>query len=521
VAWAFVIFGCRQSEHAGREDQGDLSIAIPALQAVANDESSRDPRRWRLAPVAELQRVMFFASHILIRHADAEPRMAPLVLPPWAAMPSPGMRSSEAAKQLAVQLFHQVKGMPESFAEVARQHSEDVTTRDAGGRLGGMMASNLLSFPQVIDVLGALPIGEVSVPVESAFGYHLFLRRGPPEKAPISARRILVGYGDADFLRFNERIDAGAEPRPWRQRSPEAARQIAVAIATELQATPESFDALLATHSDHWDVAQGGDVGVWSRREWSPFPRELEVLAGLPVGGITAALDSPFGVSVWQRTAVVERPSYAMKALRFRFNPVAEPDASDSKQQVWRIAERVAQELRQEPAAFRSYEAQYGLGPAQRWTAGRGFRNVEAVVRALQVGQVSSQAFDADGAFMIVRRISPEEAPAPEEALEQLPNPRAPDPSFLAMVPNEQRNHLITNAAEQVGVMSGSNSESAGRLARMQEQLGTELEQAQDADAQAMALAHFFLRLKRLLGVDAMQRFQDSLDQSLEKELMP
>ena len=62
---------------------------------------------------------------------------------------------------------------------------------------------------------------------------------------------------------------------------------------------------------EHRDLSRDGDLGTWSSREASPFPREIERLQGLRVGEIAPPIDSPYGFQILLRTSVAERPLYA------------------------------------------------------------------------------------------------------------------------------------------------------------------------------------------------------------------
>ncbi len=57
------------------------------------------------------------------------------------------------------------------FAEVAREHSDDIASRDLGGDLGFIPAGSFV--PEFEAALNELPINTLSDPVETPFGYHL------------------------------------------------------------------------------------------------------------------------------------------------------------------------------------------------------------------------------------------------------------------------------------------------------------------------------------------------------------
>ncbi|HEY6557159.1 MAG TPA: peptidylprolyl isomerase [Polyangiaceae bacterium] len=85
--------------------------------------------------------------------------------PAWITIPAPsGASSDELARQrsLAESILHQA-AQGADFAELARQHSNDARTRDAGGTLGWMKSGQL---PAIVDRAAlSLAVGEVGGPV--------------------------------------------------------------------------------------------------------------------------------------------------------------------------------------------------------------------------------------------------------------------------------------------------------------------------------------------------------------------
>ncbi|MEE9554929.1 MAG: peptidylprolyl isomerase [candidate division Zixibacteria bacterium] len=69
------------------------------------------------------------------------------------------------------------------FVELARQHSDDENSRDAGGELGWYAATDLL--PEFIRALTDLEIGQISPPVISDFGFHIIRLEDKREASPI------------------------------------------------------------------------------------------------------------------------------------------------------------------------------------------------------------------------------------------------------------------------------------------------------------------------------------------------
>ncbi|SVA93693.1 uncharacterized protein METZ01_LOCUS146547, partial [marine metagenome] len=59
----------------------------------------------------------------------------------------------------------------EDFSDIARLHSADLRSRALGGDLGWLNPGDLV--PELERVAVALPLGELSGPVQTQFGHHL------------------------------------------------------------------------------------------------------------------------------------------------------------------------------------------------------------------------------------------------------------------------------------------------------------------------------------------------------------
>lgn len=478
--------------------------------------SKERSQRWRLAANHELSRTVVWCAHLLIRHRDAEQRQAPLVVPEWHVLPPSSTRSREEAYQLAAELERDLHAAPEKFATLAATHSEDPTTRDRGGSMGGIAISNLLLWPEVVDEVASLDADEVSRVVESPWGFHVFIRRAAPTRELLAARRLVVGYREAGWLAYNER----SNKRGWRSRSREDAWSLAEQLSDELVAHPEEFEARARESSEHWDATQGGDVGVWSSLEPSVHARAFESLRQLPIGGVTKPIDTWFGVSVWQRTEPRTRAAFAADIVRFRYDVDGASDET-SKKSAEQRARDVLRTIRTTP---RSFDDQERAGNVEHlsWTEGRGVSGLEAAISTIAVGAIADVVVDTGSALLVAKRVEPTDDNAPLEPLIEIPLPEQPDlPCHLARLSTQSRAAILTAAAANGHALEGFGAaevkhfeDSTARLAQTLSTL--------DADRdRCTAVASYLTHLRFRLGGDAFNRMETSLQQTLGKELMP
>ena len=98
------------------------------------------------------------------QHLVSQTRARHLLLSPNA------LRDEEATRELIVSLRQRIKE-GESLASLAREMSDDRATRQAGGSLGWVSPGQMVSAFE--EAMNALQPGEVSLPVQSRFGWHL------------------------------------------------------------------------------------------------------------------------------------------------------------------------------------------------------------------------------------------------------------------------------------------------------------------------------------------------------------
>lgn len=403
----------------------------PAVDAPAVDGGAK-PRtvsrqlvsypkaKWRLAGPGELDHVVLWVSHILIRHKDTNQR-APFGVPGWDPLPPPPERTREEALALARTLARDIRAKPSDFERVARAASEDVVTSADGGSLGGISAGSLLMYPDVLDALAALQPGEVSEVVESPAGFHVLLKRSVPPLMQVAGRRIVIGYDGASWLDSFHRHGHKSLKRP---------RADALAAAESIAAKAregESFDALLKRNSEHEDATQLGDIGVWSTHEPAGLEREREQLSRLEVGEISQPIDSMIGFQLYMRTDAAPRPEYAMSAVRFNYTVGAPATDQQSPTRARELAASAAKTLAEQPGRFAAFQNEYCCTNVVRWTEGREPAALTRAVADLAFGAVASSPVEVQSAFLIARRLDPTQLPDPPAVTFELPAPETPD----------------------------------------------------------------------------------------------
>lgn len=186
----------------------------------------------------------------------------------------------------------------ESFAEVAKEVSEDPGSAPNGGDLGWFGRGQMV--PEFEEAAFALDVGELSQPVKTDFGYHLILvDEINTAEDQIKARHILI--------------------RPDTTPSDEAvAEATAAALATIQEARDrieagESFeDVAKEISQDPASAENGGDLG------W------------LPRGQLPAELDEPaFSMNVGELSDPIQTPSGVYLIMVVERDPAREVDETE------------------------------------------------------------------------------------------------------------------------------------------------------------------------------------------------
>jgi parvulin-like peptidyl-prolyl isomerase len=161
-----------------------------------------DVRKYFEAHKAEFEQVR--ARHILIR-AQGSP--SPV---------SPGQKdlSDEEALAKAQDLRKRIQA-GEDFAQLARQESDDAGSGANGGDLGSFHHGQMV--PSFEEAAFALPVGDLSQPVKSPFGYHLIKVESKESKSfedvrPELERRMRPEQAQKTFEELQKKTQVVLDP---------------------------------------------------------------------------------------------------------------------------------------------------------------------------------------------------------------------------------------------------------------------------------------------------------------------
>jgi len=464
------------------------------------------PAAWRLAASSELRDVVLWVDHILISHREARQRV-PFSLGYWYSAPPPSTRSRDEALALAHEIASQAGRAPRAFEQLARQHSEDITTRDEGGALGGVAASALVEWPQVLDALAAIRPGQTSKVVETRYGFHVFRRREPPLEQRLAGSHIVIGHDQAEWLKVQAR-----GPLPSRTR--DQALALAVQLQREAAAAPGGFPALVERYSEHRDALAAGDFGDWSSREPCPHPPRLLRLGELAIGEVGTPIETSLGFEVILRTAPRPRERYAARVLELEFDPGAKDGERSSRAAVLADATQMAESLAAEPDRFREARS----ASLVTWVEGRGLPALSDALARIAIGQVTPAPLLASFAFQIAQRTQPE-APAPERRATELPAPTEPEVEYhLGRMKRASLDALLRATSERLLVereLSAVGVERAGAI-----QIPAGYDDGSGRSAKRVAVRGFLDETRERLGQADYARFLVALKRELTRALL-
>jgi hypothetical protein len=419
LSLTFLLAGCSRTADPRPELAATDGAGSPAGGATSAATPLVTPYplgRWRLGDRQQLESVVLGTSHILIRSADSTNDDVSFNLATWSAVLPPATRTRAEALALAEAVARQARAAPDRFSELAAAYSEDLTTKDRGGSLGGVTASQLTTWPQVLDALAAIAPGEPSQVVETWYGFHVFLRHAPPPEQRVSGAQIVIGHEQAPWLSILAR---GALPK----RTREQARALAHQVYEQARSQPDRFAELVDRYSEHRTAAVGGDFGSYSTAAPTWFPRQVEVLAGLRVGELAAPIETLVGYEIIQRTPERPRQLLATDSLWLTFTADA-PDAEPSSRvAVLARARAYAADIAGDAQRFAELQGKVCCTYVLQWEEGLGTPALTSMLKQLELGQVATEPVLSESSFVLVRRIEPTptaqrptqfELPAPE-----------------------------------------------------------------------------------------------------------
>ncbi|HWW43759.1 MAG TPA: peptidylprolyl isomerase [Acidimicrobiia bacterium] len=189
---------------ADRTEAGALAVNLLGSEAVLRSL----PASFRASLQSRFSRIVAVRDDDLTRHA-ARLRAAALATCPSHRFIAHILVSSQAeALTIAGQL-----AAGADFATLARQHSIDAGSAVQGGELGCLDNQQFVTgFEQVAQTQ---PVGQVSAPVQTQFGFHLILVRDQPQPAD------LQGLALSDVLGLTRGARVTLDPRygTWDRRN--------------------------------------------------------------------------------------------------------------------------------------------------------------------------------------------------------------------------------------------------------------------------------------------------------------
>lgn len=120
--------------------------------------------------------------------------------------------SSDAAMKQGQSLVSQLRGGAD-FAALARQHSDDTQSAAQGGNLGPARPEMLP--PDIAAAVAKLKAGDVSEPVKTQFGVHIFKVEQPSleDLRPMLLQRVQREVADAEVVRLQNAAKVDLDPK--------------------------------------------------------------------------------------------------------------------------------------------------------------------------------------------------------------------------------------------------------------------------------------------------------------------
>ena len=226
-----------------------------------------------------------------------------------------------------------------TFAEAAVNNSEDPSAQRPEGQLGSRGDLGYLTAGRTVlafeNGMYATPVGEVSEPVRSSFGYHLIeVRDRRPTPRPVAASHILIRW-------------SGSTPE-----DSAAVRQQVRDLRARALAGEDFGDLAREFSEDPGSGANGGDLGTFGPGRMVP-PFENAAFALENVGDISDLVETRFGVHVIQLTGREAAASYEERYDELKRNAQNLPRTALRRQEIGR-EERAARGAQFMPDVIRA-----------------------------------------------------------------------------------------------------------------------------------------------------------------------
>jgi len=204
---------------------------------------------------------------------------------------------NKAAKDKVQAILDEVKKSPEKFADLAKEKSEDLATKDNGGDIGYVEDGGVHSeFFKPIAEIGKDEI--YSKVFENGEGFNILKRGETKQELKVKANHLLICYKGAD--------------RCEKETSKEDAKKQIEEL--KAKATPENFVQLVKENSTEPGADKtGGDLGFFSRGQ---MVKEFEdAVFNMKVGEIIGPIETQFGYHLIYKTDEKEVPTYQVSRI--------------------------------------------------------------------------------------------------------------------------------------------------------------------------------------------------------------
>lgn len=252
-----------KTEKTEKTDTSSSAANTTGEQASGQASAEQKPTQ----PVAPPAPQELSGAHILVQYQGSQ------------RAPETVTRTKEEALALAKEIAQKAKD-GQDFAELAKEYSEG-PSGPRGGDLGVWVQGRMV--PEFDEAILGMEIGGISDPVETAFGYHVIMRK---KVEKVAARHILIMH------------EGSMRKPPNVTRTKEEALARAQEVKKKL-AAGEDFQALAKEYSDGPSAPRGGDLGPFGRGVMHPAFESAAF--GLDVDGVSDVVETPFGFHLIQR----------------------------------------------------------------------------------------------------------------------------------------------------------------------------------------------------------------------------